>query len=125
MMFIHPICVICVLFHLPLDDSSPPAYTAGMELRFEWDPRKARRNFAKHGVSFEEAATIFFDPFFKTDPDLEHSEGEERLLSIGRSQTGKLLAVVHTEAREPEYVLVRIISSRRATRTERHAYEEN
>lgn len=95
-----------------------------MYLRFQWDLRKARRNFAKHGVSFEEAQTIFFDPFFVTDADLEHSEEEERLLSIGRSDAGRVLAVIHTEEREADYVLLRIISSRRATRIERQAYED-
>jgi uncharacterized DUF497 family protein len=88
-------------------------------------PTKARRNLAKHGVSFEEAQTVFFDPFVGTDSDVEHSEEEERLLSIGRSDAGKVLAVVYTETREPDYLLIRIISSRRATRIERQAYEED
>jgi uncharacterized protein len=96
-----------------------------MELRFQWDTRKASRNLAKYGVSFEEAESVFFHPLFTTDPDPEHSEIEERLITIGRSNAGRLLLVVHTELREPERLLIRIISSRRATRVEQQAYEED
>lgn len=96
-----------------------------MELRFQWDPKKARRNLAKHGVSFEEAQTVFFDSFVGIDPDPDHSDEEERLFSIGRSDAGRLLVVIYTETRETDFVLIRIISSRRATRAERQAYEED
>jgi uncharacterized DUF497 family protein len=64
-------------------------------LTFEWDSRKARSNLAKHGVSFEEAATVFGDPLSLTIPDSEHSLAEKRYITMGRAFNGKLLVVVH------------------------------
>jgi uncharacterized protein len=64
-------------------------------LTFEWDSRKARSNLAKHGVSFEEAATVFGDPLSLTIPDPEHSLAEKRYITTGRAFNGKLLVVVH------------------------------
>jgi len=90
-------------------------------LRFEWDPEKAATNFAKHGVSFEEAATVFGDPLAITFADPDHSEGERRLLTFGVSSTQQLLLIVaHTERNRR----VRIISARRADKSERRIYEE-
>ena len=88
-------------------------------MRFSWDETKARKNLKKHGVSFDEASTVFFDPFAITIPDLDHSVNEHRLLTIGRSLGGKLLVVAHTEDDD----LIRIISAREAARRERKDYE--
>jgi uncharacterized protein len=89
-------------------------------MRFEWDPAKAAANLKKHKVSFEEASTVFADPLAATGADPDHSVGEARLITFGRSDTGQLLAVAHTEADDT----LRIISARPATRSERQIYEE-
>lgn len=91
-----------------------------MDLTFEWDEEKARTNLRKHRVSFEEAKTIFGDPFLMTFPDPDHSIDEARYLNIGQSAKGRLLVVIHTE-REPN---IRLISSRKAKAGERKVYEE-
>ena len=91
-----------------------------MPLTFEWDPRKARSNLAKHGVGFEEASTVFGDPLSLTIPDPYHSRTEERHVTMGTAFTGKLLVVVHTERGDN----IRIISARRASRRERRSYEK-
>ncbi len=90
-----------------------------MALIFEWDPGKARANLRKHGVSFEEAATVFGDPLSLTIPDPVQVTGEERFIIVGRSFRGRTLVVVHTE----RGAQIRIISARRATRHEREQYE--
>jgi uncharacterized DUF497 family protein len=96
-----------------------------MELLFEWDENKARENLKKHKVSFEEAKTVFNDPLLITFPDEEHSENEERYISIGTSATSKILLVIHTEREASEETLIiRIISCRQATASERRTYEE-
>ncbi len=92
-----------------------------MPLNFEWDENKARSNAAKHGVSFEEAATVFGDPFSLTIPDPAHSQTEHRFIVIGKSHSGKLLVVVHTERGDN----IRIISARRASRKEQTNHEES
>ena len=89
-------------------------------MEFDWDDAKARRNFAKHRVSFHEAASVFGDPLALTFEDPDHSVGERRLLTFGISTSGRLLAVIHT-ARGAS---IRIISARRVTRGERKIYEE-
>lgn len=89
-------------------------------MEFEWDPRKAAANLAKHKVSFEEAATVFGDPFGRIVPDPRHSAVEERQVLMGISKERRLLAVMYIERAEA----VRIISARRATRPERRDYEE-
>jgi len=91
-----------------------------MALEFEWDSTKAASNRAKHGVGFEEAVTVFDDPLSTTVIDPDHSLREERLVIFGRSNGGRILAVMHTERGER----VRVISAREATRAERDAYEE-
>ena len=91
-----------------------------MGLRFEWDRRKAARNLAKHGLSFDEASTVFADGLSLTIPDPDHSEDEERWIIIGQSNRGRLLVVVHTE----DGTMVRIISAREAEKRERVRYEE-
>jgi hypothetical protein len=92
-----------------------------MGLRFEWNLKKARSNFAKHGVTFDEASTVFEDTFSIRISDPLHSEDEERFVLIGYSHANRLLVVVHTERVDQ----VRIISARPATRKERDCYEEN
>jgi len=91
-----------------------------MRLNFEWDEMKAGTNAAKHGVSFEEAATVFADPLSLTIPDPAHSQEEVRFIILGRSHRGILLVVVHVERGDN----LRIISARRAGRAERKNYEE-
>jgi hypothetical protein len=90
-------------------------------LTFEWNAAKAASNLAKHGVSFEEAATVFGDPLSVTIFDPAHSQTEERFIILGRSHLDKLLVVVHTERGDN----IRIISARHASRRERKCYEEN
>ena len=96
-----------------------------MELIFEWDANKARANLRKHKVSFEEAKTLFSDPFLVTFPDEFHSGSKERYISIGYSTRERVLLVVHTEHQETEEtVVIRVISCRKATPSERRVYEE-
>ena len=88
-------------------------------MRFEWDPKKARANLEKHGISFAEAATVFGDPFAIYEPEPRHPE---RGILIGTSDEQRLLFVVHLEILEED--LIRIISARKATREERRRYED-
>ena len=89
-------------------------------MQFEWDPNKAAANLSVHGVSFEEASSIFGDPLAATFSDPDHSVGEPRFVSIGWSHERRLLVVAHSERGGR----VRIISARAATRRERREYEE-
>jgi len=89
-------------------------------MRFQWDPTKARKNLDKHGISFDEAASVFHDPLAATGADPDHSEGEERMVTFGLSSAGQLLVVSHTERGDA----IRIISARVATQHERRIYEE-
>ena len=91
-----------------------------MALRFLWDARKAAANLRKHGVTFEEAATVFGDPLSITIDDPDHSGDERRFLVLGVSNRPRLLVVAHSERGDA----VRIISARRVTRRERRTYEE-
>jgi len=96
-----------------------------MKTIFEWDESKARINFEKHKISFDEASTIFIDPFLITFMDDFHSEKEERFISIGLSEKNRVLLAVHTEREEKSgTVVIRIISCRKATQTERKRYEK-
>ena len=87
----------------------------------EWDADKASENAQKHGVSFEEAATVFADPSVVTSFDGQHSENEVRFRDLGFSASGRLLVVVHTERQSR----LRIISARNATAREWKQYEEH
>jgi uncharacterized DUF497 family protein len=89
-------------------------------LQFEWDETKAANNIDRHGVSFQEAATVFDDPGFITFLDEEHSTAEERYITIGLSKSRGLLVVAHTERGER----IRMISARKATRKEEQFYAE-
>ncbi len=87
---------------------------------FEWDADKATKNLSKHGVSFDEARTVFNDPLYIDFYDPDHSDEEERYLVIGESSNGRLLIVSYTERGDA----VRLISAREATPAERKDYEE-
>lgn len=91
-----------------------------MKLTFEWDAEKAKENIRKHKISFEEAKTVFNDPFLMTFPDPEHSASEQRCLNIGTCSKGRVLVIIHTE-RDAD---IRIISCREATPRERRVYEK-
>jgi hypothetical protein len=91
-----------------------------MKLNFEWDEEKAKTNFKKHRVSFDEATTVFLDPFSITIPDPDHSVDEQHYIDIGSSDKGRVLVVVYIERRSN----IRIISCRKATPSERKLYEE-
>ena len=88
---------------------------------FEWDDEKAQSNLNKHGVSFVEDATIFNDPNLATIADPDHSDDEERFVSIGVSVIRRLLSVIHTFRKER----IRLISARKATKAEKEAYENH
>lgn len=92
-----------------------------MSLLFEWDPRKASSNFIKHGVSFNEATTVFKDELSITIHDPAHSDMEDRFVEIGNSCQNRILIVIYTERGDK----IRIISARQATRKEKRHYEEN
>jgi uncharacterized DUF497 family protein len=88
-------------------------------MEFEWDDQKAAVNLKKHGVSFEEASTVFRDPFAATGADPDHSFGEHRWVTLGISDRGRLLVVAHAE----RYNCIRIISARPVTKVEQKIYE--
>ncbi len=91
-----------------------------MGIGYEWDPGKAARNLRKHGVTFEDAATVFQDDLSITVPDPDHSMEEERFITVGVSSQNRLLMVAHTERGD----FIRIISARELTPRERRQYEE-
>jgi uncharacterized DUF497 family protein len=88
-------------------------------MEFEWDDRKAGYNLQKHGVSFTEAATVFYDPFSITFDDPDHSDEEDRFIIIGTSAQQRLLMVAHTDRGDR----LRIISARTLKPRERRLYE--
>ena len=89
-------------------------------MRFEWNPKKAAANLKKHGVTFQEAATVFGDPLAITFQDPDHSMDEERQMTFGQSLQKRLIVVSHTERKER----TRIISARLMDRKERIIYDE-
>jgi uncharacterized protein len=100
-----------------------PERASGHKLKkvnFIWDPARARQNLLVHGVSFQEAATIFGDPLALTFADPNHSILEERFITVGTSSAGRILIVAHTDRME----IIRIVSARRTTQRERKQYEE-
>ena len=88
-------------------------------MQFEWDPEKAKRNYKRHKVSFDEAVTVFYDSLSATFDDPDHSFGERRFITVGFSSHGRMLVISHSERGEA----VRIISARRATPRERKRHE--
>jgi len=91
-----------------------------ISLRFEWEPRKASANLKKHGVSFEEAKSAFYDESAKLISDPDHSEDEERFILLGLSHSLRMILVCHCYRSESN--VVRIISARKATPNESKAY---
>jgi uncharacterized protein len=89
-------------------------------MKFEWDATKALSNERKHGVSFDEASTVFGDVLSISGRDLEHSVGENRFITLGLSSQGRVLLVSHADRR----AVIRIISARPTTRKEKRIYEE-
>jgi uncharacterized DUF497 family protein len=89
-------------------------------MNIQWDQRKAKSNLKKHGVAFEEAATALSDPMAASGANPDHSITEERYITFGVSEKGRLLVVSHTEEGET----IRIISARTASKGERELYEE-
>ena len=88
-------------------------------MQFEWHREKAKKNYRKHKVSFDEAMTVFYDSLSATFDDPDHSVGEQRLITVGYSSRGRLLVVSHTERSKA----IRIISARLATTQERKRHE--
>ena len=96
-----------------------------MQYNFEWDPDKAKKNYRKHRVSFERAAQVFLDPSMLSIFDEEHSKTEERWITIGVDGNGVPLVVVHTfKDVNDDTVLIRVISSRKATKSEQKQYSQ-
>jgi uncharacterized DUF497 family protein len=92
---------------------------------FEWDEAKAAGNLRKHGVTFDEAMAIFGDPLLLTIADLDHDGVEERWVSVGENDKGRLVLAVHTFVeRENSNVVIRLISARRPTKNEARQYRE-
>ena len=89
-------------------------------MQFEWDPEKDLQNQAKHGISFDEASTVFGDPLAVTIDDPDHSSEEHRLLTTGYSNQQRLIIVAHTDRNER----IRIINARDVAAAERGVYEE-
>jgi uncharacterized DUF497 family protein len=91
-------------------------------MRFEWDPKKDVGNLKKHGIAFEMAQLVFGDPLALSIPDVEHSEGEERWVTLGQIGSQLVVVVVHTFRDIEEEEVIRIISARKATAKERKQY---
>jgi uncharacterized protein len=90
-------------------------------LLFEWHPEKAKKNHRIHGITFDEASTVFSDPLSLIIYDPLHSEAEDRFIIIGKSFKNRLLVIVHVDREDR----IRIISARKATQKERRHYEKN
>ena len=88
-------------------------------IQFEWNPEKAKQNYKKHKVNFEEATTVFYDPLSATFDDPDHSVSELRLITVGFSSQGRLIVVSHTKRKKN----IRIVSARTATAHERRRHE--
>jgi uncharacterized protein len=89
-------------------------------MKYEWDQQKAKTNLSKHGISFEEAQTVFDDPLYVDFYDPDHSENEDRYIIIGQSSKNRVLLVSYTERGEQ----IRLISARQVTKQELKAYQE-
>ena len=89
-------------------------------IRFEWDENKNRSNIKKHGISFEEAKTVFYDENARLISDPDHSDQEDRFIILGMSLNLKILLVIHTYKEKDE--IIRIISARKATKNESKIY---
>lgn len=94
-----------------------------MHYNFKWDPRKAIVNISKHGVSFERATEVLNDPLHLSIPDNEHSDQEERWITLGKLKNNEYIVVVHTFSEQAGAANIRIISARKATKHEIKQYE--
>jgi len=92
------------------------------EVRFSWDVKKAQSNIRKHGISFDEALSVFDDMHARLIPDPDHSQEEERFILLGLSETSRILTVVHCYRDEQN--IIRIISARKSTKSEEKQYKE-
>jgi uncharacterized DUF497 family protein len=95
-----------------------------LAIKFEWDTNKEKINIKKHGVTFEQASYVFADQFALSKYDDEHSKDEDRWVILGKSLNETLLLVVHTFRDNQGVEFVRIISARKATTKEKHAYQK-
>jgi len=93
-------------------------------MKFEWDTNKEKINIRKHGITFEQAAYVFADPFALNKYDVEHSENEDRWILLGKSLSEAVLVVEHTFRDDDGTEFVRIINARRATKRERQIYHK-
>lgn len=91
-------------------------------MKFEWDPKKENINIQRHGITFEQASFVFADPFALNKYDGEHSGHEDRWILLGKTLSEAILVVVHTFREDDGTEFVRIISARKATKKEQHAY---
>ncbi len=94
-------------------------------MKFEWDSNKERRNIQKHGISFRKASYVFADPFALSIFDDKHSEIEDRWVLLGKVRSEVILVIIHTFREKGGIEYIRIISARKATRTEEQIYQEN
>jgi uncharacterized protein len=92
-------------------------------MKFEWDTEKERKNIQKHGVTFEQAAFVFSDPYSLSKYDEEHSQDENRWILLGKSQGEVILVVIHIYRKVEGAEHSRIISARKATKNEQKAYQ--
>ena len=96
-----------------------------MNYNFEWDPRKAHKNFQKHKISFSRATEIFLDPFALSIFDETHSNDEDRWITIGKTKNDILIVVIHTfKEIQHDQISIRIISARKATQKESKQYQD-
>lgn len=93
-------------------------------MKFEWDPNKERMNIQKHGITFEDASYVFADPFALNKYDDDHSHDEDRWVLLGKSLNEVILVVVHIFKDDDGIEYVRIISARKATKSEQQAYQQ-
>lgn len=97
-----------------------------MNYNFEWDPIKASKNYSKHGISFELAATIFLDSNTITIYDSDHSKSEDRWITMGIAKNGSILTIIHTYNEiDNSNISIRIVSARKSTKNEIKQYQGN
>jgi uncharacterized DUF497 family protein len=97
-----------------------------LNYNFEWDPIKARKNYQKHKISFERASEIFLDPIALSIYDKEHSNTEDRWITIGKTKSEIIIVVIHTfQEIQENNIRIRIISARKATKHEKIQYQGN
>ena len=117
----RPSCVLATVFTISLDQKLQCSYNIIMNnIKFEWDNPKALLNKKKHGISFDEAKTVFYDEHARVIHDTEHSNDEERFVILGLSTIAHVLVVCHCYRKKDS--VIRIISARKATKKESIQY---